>query len=835
VLTRNLGLSALDKITPIKSCDASQRKTSLNNTLRTLIAFALIERTETDDISPSSSRSSKKSFGKHVDYLDLLRIHSVVQAFFIETLQEERQVHFWLERATAIWCRSYDEAHKRIQEDSRVGLSDDYRRFSIHGEKLVQNMDRFGKRYPELVALRAEVRVRLEAIQGEIDHLSRAIQANIMNESSEDHPTSVFDRSNSLSETDSAATPSHDSQNSWEPFSPADGESPGHIQSPVIFDESVPLNPTEWQPPYPSKPTMPPAPVDDGDGNGDDDDETVAPPSPWYQGMGGTARTRQPSGNGITSGSRREFEDWQEVVPHHRAVRRHESRRYHDRAGAWRDNTISDPRVGISQELAVGSLSSRRPGSRSPSRNRVTARSDAEMELNKIRKALPVPLAEPATTGRGSPARPSYMLGRNSYAQASAKTAPQTELAVSPVPFTSGLAQVMSSPKSWTAATVKRLRENVLPARPKAPAAPTAPTSPAVAAQEGDMPSPPGPIFAGRRSANSSPASRTSPFPPPTFSALSQETAEESFAPPDIPPSIRRWDTNVYHPGLNRFESSGVGAADALSFSYPSIMPAHHGDSAHRNSQPPPIWIRAAPPGYTSQPASSSSSPTGSPGNPASLLRRPPPPGSGALSPSPLAMSNSSSPLSTSSPAPRLHPILAVSRRRPSYTETEPSPRRDAAFPDVDTSYARWEGHHRHPQHRQRHRDDTAATRRSQSQSPSHSPSRGGSAVASHPLVGSGLSVTAYSSPTGSPDLRSGGEATRRSGSVLESGSGSGGILIGGRVVGFGAPAGTGTGTPPRRGSGSGGKAGLMPASTTTNSEDSYHSYGLGISRPQHP
>lgn len=820
----SFGLPALDKTTPVKSCDASHRKTSLNNTLRTLIAFALIERTESDDISPSSSRSSKRSFDKHADYLDLLRIHSVVQAFFIDTLQQERQVDFWLERATAIWCRSYDEAHKRIQEDPRVGRPDDYRRFSIHGEKLLQNLDRFERRQPQLLSkARLEVQTRLDIMQGHIDRLSQAIQENIVDGSKQEPPASVFDRSGSLSQTDSAETPSHDdSQDSWGPFFSGDGESPGQIQSPMMFDQASPLSP-DWQVPYPKKPLMPASPeIQD-----DDDGMTVTLPPVWA------------AAADHGDGPQREFGDWQEVVPHHRVIRRHESRRYHDRAGAWRDTTVSDPRVGISQELAAGSVSSRKAASKSPSRhrNRVTARSDAEMELNKIRQALPVSPPEPPGSSQGGPVRPSYLLGKNSYAQVSAKAVPETELAISPVPFTSGLAQIISSPKSWTAATVKRLKENVLYSRPKPPTVLASPIM--VSQQDVDLiPLPgPAPIFAGNRSGSSSPAGRSSPFPPPTFSALQDTRAADEFTHSNLPLAIRRWDTNVYHPGLTRLGSSDVDAVDPLSLSYPSAMPSHH-----HASQPLPIWIRATPlpSGYTSQPAShQSTSPAHDPSSPAanSLHRRPllPPSNAAMHHSSPLATSTSSSPQPDNSTNPNshhrihLHPFLSTtsSHRRSSYTETEPSPRRDAAFPDVDTSYARWEHlHHLHP-----HRETTSSgpggfgtsfppvspqaqpqapsnptlgrvgsggstSRRSQSQSPSRSPSRGGasggSARGAHPLA-----VTAYSSPAGSPRADSAGSPgslpMARTTSVGSGGGASlaAGIRVGGALVEFGAAGGS--------------------------------------------
>ncbi len=87
----------MDNRTPVMTRDAFHRVKSLNNSLRILIAFALVERTETDNISPTSSRSSK-SFDRAAEFVDTLRIHSVVQAFFLETLAEEKEHHFWLER-----------------------------------------------------------------------------------------------------------------------------------------------------------------------------------------------------------------------------------------------------------------------------------------------------------------------------------------------------------------------------------------------------------------------------------------------------------------------------------------------------------------------------------------------------------------------------------------------------------------------------------------------------------------------------------------------------------------------------------------------------------------
>ncbi|KAK1831198.1 hypothetical protein QBC39DRAFT_259114, partial [Podospora conica] len=572
----SLGLSALDKITPIKSYDASHRKTNLNNTIMTLIKFALLERTESDEESPSSSRSSKRSLDKHPDHLDLLRIHSVVQAFMIDTLHEEKSLNFWLERATAIWCRSYDEADRRIHDNPGIGLPDDFRRFSIHGAKLLYHQERFEKRYAGLSAhARPEVQARLDKMQYQIEQLSRTIQAKIVSGSWKEHPASVFDRSSSMSETDSVVTPSdRHSEAGWDPFLASDGETPDAIHSPVFCDPALPQTPTEWLVPYPTKMLMPSAPE-----VRDEDEETGLAPPTWIPSASFAHNRALSTSPSIDQGSQREGDVWYDAIPHHTATQRHEPR-HHDRPG-WRDMTISDPRVSVSQDLARGALSTRRLTSRSPSRNRVTARSDAEMELNKIRQALPIPPADPSPSSTPlNPTRPGYLLGRNSYSKVSAMKAPDAELAVTPVPFTSGLAQIISSPKSWTAATVKRLKRNVLPSRSPVPSTP-----PVVSREEDAAIVPPRPIFAGSRTASPSPVRPASPFP-------------------SSPLSAHRRDA----PGLVRLTSSSF-SPDPLSFSYPALQTSPTSPGASPPQSPPPGRRPLSPSPSSPLAASTASSP----------------------------------------------------------------------------------------------------------------------------------------------------------------------------------------------------------------------------------
>ncbi|OBR16008.1 LipA and NB-ARC domain-containing protein [Colletotrichum higginsianum IMI 349063] len=136
-----LGLKALDKRTPVKTATA-RHKRSLTQTFVTLINFALVERNETDDPS-SSSQSSRQSVDLTPEPLDTLRVHSIVQAFFVELLAEEEQLEFWLERAVRVFCHSFDEADARINQDSDTGLPDDYRQYIRHGKKLMEHLDRY--------------------------------------------------------------------------------------------------------------------------------------------------------------------------------------------------------------------------------------------------------------------------------------------------------------------------------------------------------------------------------------------------------------------------------------------------------------------------------------------------------------------------------------------------------------------------------------------------------------------------------------------------------------------------------------------------------------------
>ncbi|KAL2268471.1 hypothetical protein VTJ83DRAFT_3317 [Remersonia thermophila] len=818
-----LGLSALDNTTPVKTCDATHRSASLNNTLKVLIAFALLERSESDDISPTSSRSSGHGFDRHADYLDLLRIHSVVQAFFIDTLEEQHQLPFWLERAVHLWARSYDEADRRIREDPGVGLPDDYRRFDIHGAKLLQHLRRFQRRHPKLAGARALLEERMAQIRGRIEELSHAVQAHIVDGSAAEPLTSVFDRLSTSSQSDAATIQSHDSSRLPSRVNSVRHTGGAFVQSPAALEfpqrEALP-----WNTPYPEIPAMPPTPgilFDGYDASSavstapeeDDDRNTLVISLPDTQihvgeltdivSLSPDPADRRP-GTSSSGGRSSYFHDWQAAIPSHRVIRRQETRRYHDRAGAWRDKTISDPRVGLSPAVAVGSVvvgpshgptrretvaGSSRPGP-------TTAQSEAAVHLHRIKQAAPPSpkLGAGGEWGNDQPAspssaRPMTLVGRNSWSVPQVVKTPATDVAeVPPEAFSSGIAQALSSPKSWTAATLRLLKKAVLPSDKKAaekaatPARPQsqgqlsshshsqAPTQ--AAAEDGSgIVVPPSPLFRGSRSASSSPASYASPFSPPSFSGPPTEDLPPAGRPGGVPAAVRRWDTYAYPPDSTRMPSSsvaewatagGTGRAhgrhpeDPVSLSYPSLSPLP-GTQQHPHQQ---LAIRGGPPGgYSSQPMSRAGSHQSSSGGVSGsafgntrshtmhnyhqqhpqeyaggalvVVHSPPTRSSSPSRRDAAATAHDANGGSGSDSVPIPTPALPIrftsgigtfpgvggggggggggvppppsSFTRaypPSYTETEPSPRLDPAFPDVDTSYRRWEVQN---QQRQRH------------------------------------------------------------------------------------------------------------------------------------
>ncbi|KAL8376726.1 hypothetical protein RB595_007715 [Gaeumannomyces hyphopodioides] len=423
-----LGLHALDKRTPWRTRDAEGSKSSLANTLKVLIMFALVDRVESDDISPASSRSSRQDFDRNAEYLDILRVHSVVQAFFIEMLMEKKAYLFWLERAATVFCRAFDDADGRIHSDAKVGLPDDYRRFQIHGRKLLAHVNRRLERKSTLdevqclTSLHAKLKERCDLCSGFIKQLSREVAAHIVAGSSRVSHSSVFERGDSRSEDDSASgSGSHHSISengggAWTPdrdgsigagggtASGGDDDS-GYHESPTEMHHPYnsyfhyeDIDPVHFHVPYLPPPGSTPYPQGTEGGiampgppsyDGDDDGDTEVPPVP-------SPRMPTPSVNSEPPNS----PPWS-VVPgrkintkSHRTVKKNESRRYHDRAGAWRGE--NDPRntMSLKRQMAQGSPRGTMTFSRQTAKGIIGSDGAAAQQENQHQR----PVVPPATS-----------------------------------------------------------------------------------------------------------------------------------------------------------------------------------------------------------------------------------------------------------------------------------------------------------------------------------------------------------------------------------------------------------------------------------------------------
>lgn len=755
------GLHALGREIPYKTRDASTHgKGSLSNTLRVLIAFALVERTETQDVSPTSSRSSRQSFPLHLESLDTLRIHSVIQRYFIEHLAAKAQHAYWLERSVAVFSKSYEEADRRISEQPKVGLPDDYRRFYIHGKKLVEHIKRYERRHPELQSHRIELEAKLEEIHGKVHGLSSKIQAMIVDKSDEIAQTSIFDRTNSLSESDSA-TSSSQSQSQQDTWAQMDDDDPRFYHSPAALAPDQHYDAYGLPFPYPDGSTIPAMPF-----QYEDEHERTPQITPKVGQV-----SPDPDQNG-----------WTTVVQHH-----NQQKPRTDYLINQRGHHKSDSEIGISHDIARSPFfhtSSPRGGSRSSSKGRLSAHSEAELALQKMRKVSPPnPRGGRAVQDKGrslsssTATRPRDIMtrGEHNYARVASGLTPTDKSP--PAEFYRGSGGEPVSASSWTAETVKRFKESLRPAGRKSSTgssnSKTAPTSGSVQTSPGTeevATMPPFPQVSGTRTARSSPGGVT-PFYPPGF-PVEQLIAD---ARRNNPPNLHQWNTSSYTPGLGRLEAT-------------NLPRAQHGFDQDANAVPypfpPNIWF-PAPDAVSAAPMSRNSSQQSSSQSSAGRRRG----GNLALATSSTALrgrrhsSPLSSPIRSAPPPGSLVPVRGHSR--PPSVVTEPSPRLRPRHdvPEMPAGQARVYLPEPLPLPRPRAGSNTpgAAVRprwykrasgrlraRTQSQSPS--------AVL---RVSGGASVHSAGSPDPGSAVEAGGEAMAR--------SGSGGIVVGdGRIVGFG-------------------------------------------------
>lgn len=619
--------------------------------------------------------------------LDILRVHGIVQAFFVDVLADDKEAPFWLEQAVSVFCRAFDESKHRVKDDPQAGMPQDFRRFRIHGERLIEHLERFQRKAPDrLGPWRLRLDSRLNSIGGLIDQLSKR-SSDAHSQSSKDMIVSVFERTNSLSEADSSTPPS---TNSILEFYTE--ENTTAFESPSVHNPDG-YNPYHWHVTYPYG--VPPMAERDMDIS-----RTVTPqpePTEIFEAIS------MPDDDETT----------QRVFgPNHRTIKKHAARRYRDHAGAWRASSqiISDPRVSISRETAKGFISTG-PNQRaipppSTSDDSVAAGSEAEIALSQIQQGPPSlqNLASVlADEEQASLARPNLLAGRVSYASPSAsETNPVEDHPITPT-FSNIIGTYPAPSSSYTAATIMRLKENERPVSidglaPVKVSSPLA-SEPVTTTSLRRSPSPPKardvvsetdefdflgslPTIPISRSARSSPSQRTGPFasPPPipiqvNATSSLRRSPEHAIVDDEEQPLARSLPSIRSYTSMSPYPYNTAAATT-------SSIHHHHPDSLSMQVHPPP-WtssphhnpqVHVHSQGYTSQPMSRDPSHQSSRSQGSNL--------------SSMSMSSSSSQQHhtyprrprqgsagsrTSSPGPQT--MQRPRSRRPSVVETEPSPR----------------------------------------------------------------------------------------------------------------------------------------------------------------
>ncbi|CAG8971061.1 hypothetical protein HYALB_00005299 [Hymenoscyphus albidus] len=432
----SLGLRILD--IPVKAFEPVTGR-SLNNTFRFLNIFALVDRNETRAHSVHSVHSSQSSKGSRdmlAENLDVIRLHGVVQGFFIDTMNGDESLPHWLSRAVGVFCCSYDSASSRIASKSHTGLVEDYRLYEIHGNRLKQHVVRFKKRYPVLDEAHQYLDQSLEKIKTEIEQKTPESSQNIAGGQSDAFQTSIFDRTSSSSDTGPETPGRDDDERNLRLGPQAHWLDQGHLESPSSLTHDM-----EYQRHhqiYDARPYEMP----DGPTNSHNNQHSLHQSEEGYESdmEGSVAMTLQPSQRTIQQQSESPTSpasaEWTKVerrakkperldLHQHRTIKRMENQRYRDRAGSFRAVSALDPRT--SHETAHGHFQS--SSSRAESRGRLSGHSSAEVALTHIAQASPAP-----ARGRGkirdrpSSQRPEHRRVRSGIASyASAVTSPTND------------------------------------------------------------------------------------------------------------------------------------------------------------------------------------------------------------------------------------------------------------------------------------------------------------------------------------------------------------------------------------------------------------------------
>lgn len=181
-------------------------KGDINTTLSILMRYALIERNEPDE---KDSMSSSRDSLFDPEPIDMLKIHSVVQRFCCDSLNENDRLPTWLGYAVKLFCYSFDQADMKIKQRPEPGRVSDYRYYLVHGQRLWDQSNEYDK--AQLLDVREDLELVLERINKEIERREPSSSQESVNGAT--CQISIFDRTNSSSESgasvEEARTPNH--------------------------------------------------------------------------------------------------------------------------------------------------------------------------------------------------------------------------------------------------------------------------------------------------------------------------------------------------------------------------------------------------------------------------------------------------------------------------------------------------------------------------------------------------------------------------------------------------------------------------------------------------
>jgi len=690
------GIQALDRSTPVKSRDAESGRNSLSQSVRILISFALIDRNICDETTSGGS-SSDRSVDMARDNVDVLHLHGIVQAFFVDTLADMKEADFWLEQAIRVLCRAFDNCESRINDSTTTGLPEDFRRFRMHGKRLLVHIDRFEKRSSDLAHWRSTLMSRLSTTEGIITELRQRVAEADSDAIGRGLITSVFDRLGSLSETDSDTPASGLGMIDYFDASDSSAIPPDASAVPVEF------NPYHWHVNYSGEPPR----------------RVLGSPTPSR--FGHSLHSTRGDGQNSDSGVKSSLD-----LAEHRTIRKQSAKRYRDHIGAWRSTSdvVCDPRVTLSRETAKGHFDSSLTTTKVTShRDAVKAGikvikqgladiasdlsgdnigSDAAQALDDIYKSSSAHPAQNHTSIaqvlNPSTTRPLFISGNSSYSNARIETNNDSS-SVIPA-FSYRLGGYSPPTSSYTAATMMRLQDGKWTATAEQPLSTLSSRLPV---EDPDVVAET--ALAGSSETDHKPVSRlpgsqidkTSAFAPSlaiqSTRASPPAPTEPFSAPLPIPdaPRIESSPVKGYSQSMPQVPMRGSGFASSfgtstsgISTSRSSPTPVNPRQAYHweaspsgpsaTSAHPPPWTFGPSPsrmPGYTSQPMSRNTSHySGRARIPDSELlampehdERPPYPG---MDPGMYQSSTQGSP--------GLQLMLHPQSRRPSLVETEPSP-----------------------------------------------------------------------------------------------------------------------------------------------------------------